>query len=141
MHGINHGTAERRGDAPRRPRRLIMKAIKAFTALTLAALIGACATSKEIKPHDWALDVQNADTRSAHLLLADHYEDVAKAMDADAAEERRMLSKYQASPHKYGKQILDLKARAEAMIRDFENAAQESRKMANYHRQFASESP
>jgi hypothetical protein len=62
-------------------------------------------------------------------------------MDADAAEERRMLSNIQANPHKYGKQILDLKARAEAMIRDFENAARESRKMAAYHRQLAKERP
>ncbi|NJD07847.1 MAG: hypothetical protein FIA97_15340 [Methylococcaceae bacterium] len=117
-----------------------MKAIKVIVASAFAGLIGGCAASQDIRPHDWALEVQNADTRSAHLSLADHYEEVAKTMDADAAEERRMLAKYQANPHKYGKQILDLKARSEAMILDFENAARESRKMAEYHRQFASES-
>jgi hypothetical protein len=50
-------------------------------------------------------------------------------MDADAAEERRMLDKYITSPHKYGKQIQDIKGRSNAMIRDFE--------MAAYHRQLA----
>jgi hypothetical protein len=105
-------------------------------ASTLA--LGGCA-SKELHPHDWALEVQNAETREAHNLLAEHYEDVAKTMDADAEEERRMLEQYQRQPYKYGKQILDLKARAQAMIMDFEKAAQESRKMAEYHRKFAEE--
>jgi hypothetical protein len=117
-----------------------MKAMKVLVALVFAGFISGCAVGREPQPHDWALEVQNAETRSAHLLLADHYEEVAKTMEADAAEERRMLAKYQANPHKYGKQILDLKARSEAMILDFENAALESRKMAQYHRQFASES-
>lgn len=58
-------------------------------------------------------------------------------MDDDAAEERKMLDQYMASPHKYGKKILDIKARSLSMIHDFEMAAQESRKMAAYHRQLA----
>lgn len=113
--------------------------IKAILASVAILALSACA-SKEIKPHDWALDVQNAETREAHELLADHYEEVAKAMDADAAEERAMLAQYQSHPHKYGKRILDLKAHAEAMIMDFEKAARESREMARYHRSFAEES-
>lgn len=117
-----------------------MKTTHALTVLVVTAMMTACAPRKTLEPHDWALDVQNANTRSAHLSLAEHYEEVAKTMDADAEEERRMLDKYQANPHKYGKQILDLKARAEAMVRDFEEAARESRKMAEYHRQFAKES-
>jgi hypothetical protein len=97
----------------------------------------ACTANPPIKPHDWALDVQTADTRQAHNSLADHYEDIAKTMDADAAEEQRMLDGYMAMPHKYGKQILDIKARSQAMVHDFQMAAQESRKMAAYHRQLA----
>lgn len=109
--------------------------------LFLTVFLIACAGKKEIAPHDWAFDVQNADTREAHLLLANHYEEIAKAMDADAEEERRMLEKYQAQPYKYGRQILDLKARAQGMIMHFEKAAEDSRKMAKYHRQFAQEKP
>lgn len=103
----------------------------------LALLISGCANNKEIKPHDWALDVQTASSREAHNSLADHYEQVAKSMDEDAVEERRMLDKYLATPHKYGKQILDIKARSQRMIQDFEMAAKESRQMADYHRQLA----
>ena len=100
------------------------------------ALVG-CTNGKEFKPHDWAKDVQTAETREAHNQLADHYEEVAQTMDQDAAEERRMLEKYIASPHRYGKQILEIKGRTQRMIRDFEMAAEESRKMAAYHRQLA----
>jgi hypothetical protein len=106
-----------------------------LVALTLA--LGGCVSNKDLKPHDWAMDVQTAETREAHNSLADHYEDIAQMMDADAAEERRMLDKYITSPHKYGKQIQDIKGRSNAMIRDFEMAAAESRKMAAYHRQLA----
>lgn len=116
--------------------RTIIQQIIPAGLLAAALALGGCA-SRELQPHDWALEVQNAETREAHSLLAEHYEDVAKAMDADAEEERRMLEQYQRQPHKYGKRILDLKARAQAMIMDFEKAAQESRQMAEYHRKFA----
>lgn len=105
--------------------------------LGLVLAVTGCSNSKELKPHDWALDVQTASTREAHLNLAEHYEQVALTMDEDAAEERRMLDKYLISPHKYGKQILDIKARSLRMIQDFEMAAKESRQMANYHKQLA----
>lgn len=114
---------------------ITLQAIQAGLLASVLFLSG-CA-SKDLQPHDWALEVQNAETREAHNLLANHYEDIAKAMDADAEEERRMLEQYQRQPHKYGKRILDLKARAQAMVMDFEKAAQESRKMAEYHRKFA----
>ncbi len=103
----------------------------------MAVVLTACATNKAPQPHDWALDVQTAETREAHNRLAEHYEEIAKTMDADAVEEKAMLDKYIGSPHKYGKEILDIKARSQAMIHDFELAASESRKMAAYHRQLA----
>lgn len=118
-----------------------MKVLTITTTLVLVGFISACSgNSKELHPHDWALDVQNAETRQAHLLLADHYEEIAKIMDADADEERRMLIQYEAKPWKYGRQIQDIKSRAQGMINHFEKAADDSRKMAEYHRKFAEES-
>ncbi|OAI06264.1 hypothetical protein [Methylomonas methanica] len=102
-------------------------------------LMSACATDNGPKPHSWAKAVQTADTRDAHMRLADHYEDVAKTLDADAQEEREMLEEYMAKPWRYGKRIQDLKSRADAMVRDLEMAAKESRQMAEYHRQMAVE--
>ena len=111
--------------------------MKKHLLLALTLVLAGCVRGPDLKPHDWAMDVQTAETREAHDNLADHYEDIARTMDADAAEERRMLDKYITSPHKYGKQIQDIKSRSNAMIRDFEMAAAESRKMAAYHRQLA----
>jgi len=116
-----------------------MRIIRLLTIAGALGLLAACAPAKEFRPHKWARAVQTAETREAHEALANHYEDVAKQMQDNAEEEREMLQQYQANPHKYGKQILDLKARAEAMIRDFELAANESRQMADYHRKLARE--
>ena len=107
--------------------------------LIAVGLMSACATETGPKPHSWAKAVQTADTRDAHMRLADHYEDIAKTLDADAQEEREMRDEYMAKPWKYGKRIQDLKSRADAMVRDLEMAAKESRQMAEYHRQMATE--
>ena len=102
-------------------------------------LLTACATQTGPKTQNWAKAVQTADSRDAHLRLADHYEDIAKTLEADVQEERDMLHEYMARPWKYGKRIQDLKARADAMVRDLEMAVKESRQMAEYHRQMAAE--
>lgn len=109
--------------------------------VVLSVLLSACATRTPVEPQSWAKAVQTAETREAHLRLARHYEEIAKTLEADAAEEREMLEQYLAHPHKYGKMIQDLKARATAMIRDLEMATAESRQMADYHRQMAAENP
>ncbi|WP_445366853.1 hypothetical protein ACH5Y9_16375 [Methylomonas sp. BW4-1] len=116
-----------------------MKTKHLASLLIAVGLLSACATESGPKPQSWAKAVQTADTRDAHIRLADHYEDVAKTLDADAQEEREMLDQYIAKPWKYGKRIQDLKARADAMVRDLEMAAKESRQMAEYHRQMAEE--
>lgn len=99
----------------------------------------ACTSDTVIKPQSWAQAVQTAESRDAHLRLANHYEDIARTLEADAQEEREMLEQYLAKPWKYGKRIQDLKSQAEAMIRDLAKAADESRHLADYHRQMAAE--
>lgn len=114
--------------------------LKKITILFFAiGLLSACATEVGPKPQSWAKMLQTEDTRAAHLRIADHYEEIAKMLDADAEEEREILKEYFARPWKYGKRILDLKSQAAAMIRDLEIAAKESRQMAEYHRQIAAE--
>jgi hypothetical protein len=118
-----------------------MKVFRPIALGVSAVLLAGCASDPDIRAHDWAYEVQTAESRDAHLRLAEHYEEVARMMDKDAEEERRMLIQYRARPYVYGKRILDLKTRAEAMVRDFEKAAEDSRKMAEYHRQLAGGSP
>ena len=114
-----------------------MKSIRTIAMLSLALSVCACATNKELQPQRWAQAVQTADSRAAHLSLAEHYEEIAATLDADAAEERAMLEQYLAKPWKYGKRIHDLKSQASGMIQDLEKAAKESRQLATYHRQMA----
>ncbi|HWP01533.1 MAG TPA: hypothetical protein VNL74_13075 [Methylococcus sp.] len=116
--------------------------MKTTTLLAVTTVLGslvACAPKEPLRAPDWALAVQTAETRAAHEALAEHYEEVAKKLRDQAEEERQMLAKYLADPHKYGKRILDLKTHAEAEIRDLELAAKESLQMAEYHRQLAKE--
>jgi len=116
-----------------------MKLKKLTVLIGVLSLLSACATETGPKPQSWAKAVQTADSREAHLRLAEHYEDIANTLDADAKEEQQMLQEYLARPWKYGKRIQDLKSQASAMIRDLEMAAKESRQMAEYHRQMAAE--
>ncbi|MDT8406205.1 MAG: hypothetical protein RQ715_03035 [Methylococcales bacterium] len=109
---------------------------KLIGLLVLLSLVG-CASTQGPAVHDWATDVQNASTREAHLLLAEHYEQLAQTMEQDAEEQHRMLVQYQKRPHVYGKRIQELKSRSRAMILDFKKAAEESRAMADYHRLLA----
>lgn len=108
-------------------------------ALSLVGLmvLSGCATNQEARPRDWAVAVQTAETPEAHEQLAAHYDELARRVDADAAEQRAILQQYRGSPFRYSEWLYDMKALATALIRDFEMAAAESRKMAQYHRQMA----
>lgn len=106
-------------------------------SLLASILLSGCAAHQESRPQNWALAVQTAASREAHEQLAAHYDEVARRMDADAAEQRAMLQQYRGSPFRYSEWLYDMKARSSAMIRDFEMAAAESRRMAQYHRQMA----
>jgi outer membrane murein-binding lipoprotein Lpp len=118
-----------------------MKILKLIALGFSTALLAGCASGPEFRAHDWAYEAQTAESKEAHLRLAKHYEEVARMMDAEAEEERRMLTQYRSRSDVYGNQILDLNTRAEAMVRDFEKTAADSRKMAEYHRQLAAGRP
>ncbi len=116
----------------------LKKTVVCFFAV---GLLCSCATESGIKPQSWAKAVQTADSREAHLRLAEHYDEIAQTLEVDAQEEREMLQEYLARPWKYGKRIQSLKSQASDMVRDLEMAAKESRQLAEYHRQMADEAP
>lgn len=118
-----------------------MKKHKLLVSSLALMLLTACAPRETLREPDWAEAVQTAESREAHERLAQHYDKVAQQLQTQAEEERRMLDKYIAAPHKYGKRILDLKAHAQAEVNDLELAAEESRQMAKYHREMAREAP
>lgn len=108
-------------------------------ASVLFVTLTGCASREPHEPPNWALAVQTAESKEAHQALADHYDDVAGKLSAEANEERRVLDKYIAAPHKYGKRIQDLKARAQSEINALELASKESTQLARYHRLLAEE--
>jgi hypothetical protein len=109
-------------------------------ALILAALVTVSCASKTNQPtQDWATAAERADTPEAHEALAKHFDEIAQTMQADADAERRALADYQARPHRYGRRIKDLRARSGALLRDFEASANDSRAMAQLHREIAAE--
>jgi predicted small lipoprotein YifL len=122
-----------------RQKRGFMSIKLAPLTIVLLLVLTACAQKQPMDAPDWALAVQTAETREAHQDLAEQHEQVASKLLAQADEERSMLNKYIANPHKYGKRIQDLKAHAQREIGDLELAAKESRQLAEYHRQLASE--
>ena len=116
-----------------------MKVILIPAFVLAAALTASCASKTQMTKQDWALAAQKAETPEAHEELAKHYDEVAQTMQADADQERQMLAEYQRRPQRYGTRIYDLRARSDALIRDFEKAASDSRQMADFHRQLAAQ--
>lgn len=108
-------------------------------ALILAVMVSTSCATKNNAAMDWAAAAQNADTTEAHEALAQHFDELAKAAEANAEEERRALADYQARPHRYGRRIKDLRARSGALLRDYEAAANDARQMAALHRQIGSD--
>lgn len=108
--------------------------------IAIASMLSACAHQVP-QPHDWAREVQTAQTREAHLLLARHYDEVAERMQADAEAEQRVLSAHMAKPYVNYERMIRLRAWSEALIRDYEDAARQSRAKADYHRQLAAAAP
>jgi hypothetical protein len=117
---------------------MMMRRVYRFTAGMVAALaLSGCVRESVMTPHEWALRSQDQESRQAHLKLAEHYDELGVIMEEDAEEERAVLENYMKSPHRQGKQILNLKSRSKALIRDFEMSAEQSRELANYHRKLA----
>lgn len=116
-----------------------MKTRRMLMACCAVFILTACASQPKTEPHHWAHAVKAAKSRDDHLRLAEHYEDMARSLEANAAEERQMLKEYYAKPWKQGKRIHGMKSQAKRMVRDMEVAAEDHRKMAEYHRQIADE--
>ena len=52
---------------------------------------------------------------------------------------KKLLAEYEAKSYRYGKQLPDLKAHCQGLVRIYEQAAAENMRMAESHRQMARE--
>jgi hypothetical protein len=73
---------------------------------------------------------------SEHGVLAKHFEDSAREMQAKADEQKKLLEQYE-QIKLYGWQSHNLKSRTAALIRKYEQDARSNMKEAAVHRQIA----
>ena len=108
-----------------------------FVILTALAVIS-CA---HIDPHpmDMTSAIRSAKNRKDHYDLARNYRAAAEGMQARADEQKRCLTEYQKHGYYYGRKTIDAKEHAQALVRVYEEAAEENRRMAESHREMAEE--
>jgi len=113
-----------------------MKSRIALAIITTLVLLASCA---HIEPHpmDMTSPIRNAKTSADHEALARHYEDAAKSMQAKADQQKKMLAEYQAHGYYYGRQTEDLIEHSQALVRMYEEAAEENNNLAHYHHRLA----
>ena len=87
------------------------KPVKHTHLITLLLALGLLSACNEMNPHpmDMTQAVQNAQTRSDHVVLAEHYEEAAKEMQLKAEEHKKLLSQYESKAYLYGRQAQNLK--------------------------------
>jgi transglutaminase/protease-like cytokinesis protein 3 len=118
-----------------------MKTRTFFAALSIG-LLASCA---QISPHDAIQNTpvrkttQNARTRNDHDALSKYFENEAREMQAKARKQKQLLEHYESKSYLYGRQAQDLRSHTEAMVRKYQDRAEEDIKAAALHRQIARE--
>jgi hypothetical protein len=82
---------------------------------------------------------QKARTLGEHLALTEHYENLAREMQANAGEQQKLLEHYQEKSYFYGRQAQDRQSHTWALMVKYERAAKASLSKAALHRQIAAE--
>lgn len=108
-------------------------------ALAALGLLASCAQMERYHPMDMTQAVQSAKTPADHEALAKHYENMAQVMRERMQKHKKLLEQYEAESYHYGRQAEDLKAHSHALIRFYEQAAEENMNMAAAHRKMAAE--
>ena len=118
-----------------------IKLRKYFLVLHLLSLLVACAQLSQLEVQDAGSRklAQNAKTYSDHDQLANHYEDVAKAMAIKAVEKKKALQHYEDKSQYYGRGGQDFQSHTSANLRYYEQAVKEAQKQAHFHRKVAAE--
>jgi endonuclease III len=107
--------------------------------IILLLAFGLMTACSEMNPHpmDMSKAVQNAQTKSDHEALAQHYDGAANEMQLKVDEHKKILNQYESKAYLYGRQAEDLKAHCENLINSYEKAVTANRKMAEMHREMA----
>jgi hypothetical protein len=116
---------------------LSIKVKDSFAVLFLLGLLAVGAPIGTVKAENLPESaIQTGVSRSDHIVLAKHFEDAAREMQAKADEQKKLLEQYEGM-HLYGRQSHSLKSQTMALIRKYEQAAKSNMKEAMAHRQMA----
>jgi hypothetical protein len=110
--------------------------------MIIPCLLASCAPMSRYQVVDSASlrqAAEDATTLDDHLALAQHYENLAREMQENAAEQQKLLDHYQEKSYLYGRQAQDRQSHTWALMVKYEQAEKASLGKAALHRQIAAE--
>ena len=112
-----------------------MKMIQKLSVILILAmgLLLACA-QRNPHPMDMTSALASAKTKADHEALAAHYEQAAKAAQAEVVEHKKLLDEYKAKSYLYGKQTSMLEDHCQALVNSYQQVADANLQMAKLHR-------
>ncbi|MDQ3186610.1 MAG: hypothetical protein M3Q16_09200 [Pseudomonadota bacterium] len=113
-----------------------------FIAVVLTlGLLASCAQTGalEVQNDNTRKAAQNARTYADHDSLAKRYENTAKELRVKAEEQKKLLQHYDDKSYLYGRQGQDFQSHTLALMRKYEQAAEETITQAAFHHRMASE--
>jgi hypothetical protein len=116
-----------------------MKIWTTILAVIVLSLFISIAQAELIEPHpmDMSQAIEEASTAADHEALAKHYEDIAKKMQLKVQEHDKLLEKYIANAHRYGRLGERVQEHCKTLIRSYDDAAKANMEMAEFHRSMA----
>ena len=109
-------------------------------ALKNQGVISQSATPQEVKKAVTSyINKKDAHKESMKGHKASKIDLKAKEMQTKAAEQKKLLEHYEEKGYLYGRQAQDLKSHTAALVRKYEETAEENLKEAALHRQMAAE--
>ncbi len=119
-----------------------MKPRNIFAVLSMVGLLTSLSFSATAAPPVGNPEIlaasQRASTRNDHEVIASYYEDAAAQLQAKIREQKELLEHYQNKSYLYGRQAQDLQSHTDALVRNYEEAAEANVQEAASHRQMAS---
>lgn len=118
-----------------------MKSRNIFAALSMIGLLSSLSFSatatQPVDDPEIRAAAQNATTPSDHEAVAKYYENAAAKIRTDVRGQKDLLEHYQDKSYLYGRQAQDLQSHTEALVRNYEEAAEANIQEAASHRQMA----
>lgn len=111
------------------------------TKIFLAALIISSFLVSNVSVAAESADISAAEAKAKtsidHIKLAEYYENEVKALRAKMEEEKKILDEYENHSYYYGPEGQLYQSHHEALLREYEKAAERNMEMAASHRKMA----